>query len=461
MTFILGADPPGISIFRNGIITKYYPVTLSSYYSNAMVASKSDRWAGDVLASFDHDCRELVQRLASVAGMVLSASAFQALIPDLVRSMSKVFAYSDGLYLLSVPIEDILIDRLTQELGSIESASAELSRLVEPVRPGPTSRYREALLRSWRAEVPEEIQRSAPRDYESLIVFLNDLAVTLPEFDRSMWANQAAFRWKSDVYSDSVRTKDHVLEDLASELLDGPGSKEPVQAVLPRDFGPDVLGYLMTLRVGVYIKDEVSAYLWPASWYLIRHHWRELANSLDLSDSEFGSLTVDELARSGEGFHEVDLRTLARRRTEELAGTVYDGRGTLLVLDSDQCAALISGDLGEAPDLTVFRGRTASIGGGTVEGIVRVIPDSEVIEDFVPGEILIAPYTGYELEAVMRSARAVVTDSGGLLSHAAVVAREFGIPCVVGAMWASLVLKTGDRVRVDVETGEVHRTARS
>jgi pyruvate,water dikinase len=58
---------------------------------------------------------------------------------------------------------------------------------------------------------------------------------------------------------------------------------------------------------------------------------------------------------------------------------------------------------------------------------------------------------------LMRKAAAVVTDVGGLMSHAAVISREIGIPCITGTKSATKTLKNGDRVEVDVARGTVRK----
>ncbi len=103
-----------------------------------------------------------------------------------------------------------------------------------------------------------------------------------------------------------------------------------------------------------------------------------------------------------------------------------------------------------------LRGLPAS--GGVVEGIARVIDvragDSG---DLAPGEVLVARTTDVGLSPLFLVAAAVVTELGGPLSHAALVAREYGVPAVVNVPGAATVIKTGDRVRVDGDRGVVER----
>jgi pyruvate,water dikinase len=110
-------------------------------------------------------------------------------------------------------------------------------------------------------------------------------------------------------------------------------------------------------------------------------------------------------------------------------------------------------EVSDAPrDGLVLNGIGAST--GAVEGPVRVVldPDFEDVED---GEILVAPVTDPSWASIMFCASALVVDLGGMLSHAAVVAREMGIPCVMGTGDGTRRLRTGDVVRVDGAAGTV------
>ena len=92
---------------------------------------------------------------------------------------------------------------------------------------------------------------------------------------------------------------------------------------------------------------------------------------------------------------------------------------------------------------------------GTVTGTVRVINDVNLIDEIIPGEILVTRATNIGWTVAFHKVSAIVTDIGAPLSHAAIVAREFGIPAVVGCRNATTVLKTGDVVTVDGEKGTV------
>lgn len=92
---------------------------------------------------------------------------------------------------------------------------------------------------------------------------------------------------------------------------------------------------------------------------------------------------------------------------------------------------------------------------GVVEGVARVVRRVEDADELGPGEILVTTVTNIGWTPVFPRAAAVVTDVGAPLSHAAIVARELGIPAVVGCGNATMRLRSGDRVRVDGGSGTV------
>jgi phosphohistidine swiveling domain-containing protein len=94
------------------------------------------------------------------------------------------------------------------------------------------------------------------------------------------------------------------------------------------------------------------------------------------------------------------------------------------------------------------------VSAGVVEGLARVVTDPS-FADVEPDEILIAPYTDPSWSSIMFISGGLVVDIGGTLSHAAVVARELGIPCVVNTGSATTSIATGDRVRVNGTDGTV------
>ncbi len=96
----------------------------------------------------------------------------------------------------------------------------------------------------------------------------------------------------------------------------------------------------------------------------------------------------------------------------------------------------------------------ASVGNKIAAGSARVIMDAKNIHSFKKGEVLVTDMTDPDWEPIMKIASAIVTNKGGRTSHAAIVSRELGIPCVVGTENATKRIATGDKVTVDVSGAE-------
>jgi pyruvate,water dikinase len=139
----------------------------------------------------------------------------------------------------------------------------------------------------------------------------------------------------------------------------------------------------------------------------------------------------------------VSRRRLEREQFEQLeVPTMWRGRPVARAVTASEPAG--------TDEATVGLGVSA----GIVEGHVRVVTDP-TFEDVEPDEILVAPTTDPSWASILFLCKALVVDIGGHLSHAAVVARELGIPCVVDTKDGSKRLRTGDWVRVDGSSGRV------
>jgi pyruvate,water dikinase len=98
-----------------------------------------------------------------------------------------------------------------------------------------------------------------------------------------------------------------------------------------------------------------------------------------------------------------------------------------------------------------------AVGERAASGPVRVVSGAADLVAFRPGEVLVAATTSPDWEPVMKKAAAIVTDRGGRTCHAAIVAREHGIPAIVGAAGATRILKNGAAVTVSCAEGEIGR----
>lgn len=149
-------------------------------------------------------------------------------------------------------------------------------------------------------------------------------------------------------------------------------------------------------------------------------------------------------------------------KTRFHANLVVDDGGTIKIFWGKEAEIIFNGFL--------KRYHTKQISGtaanpGKAIGHARIIrpgyDDFDKVEEIMKkmnrGNILVSETTSPELMPAIKKARAIVTDQGGLLSHAAIMSREFKIPCIVGTGNATDVLKDGDFIEVDADKGVVRR----
>lgn len=186
--------------------------------------------------------------------------------------------------------------------------------------------------------------------------------------------------------------------------------------------------------------------------------FKKLDDILKLTSTMVGVL-VEDLKFYTQPEIEIVLRGGIRQ-----PGQVIEARKSLYVLlmlggkvrlyEGAEARAVIKSQLPVKIVLRVnqFTGQVAYIG-KKQRGTVKVIKKQSDMTKMKKGNILVSPMTTPRLMAAVKIARAIVTDEGGITSHASIVAREFKIPCVIGTKIASQVLKDGDRVEVDSVRG--------
>ena len=121
-----------------------------------------------------------------------------------------------------------------------------------------------------------------------------------------------------------------------------------------------------------------------------------------------------------------------------------------ITTDSIQNWLGLDDEAGDGADLRGFAGSP-----GIVEGVARVILSADQLDQVQEGDVLVCPITNPSWGTIFSKISAAVTDIGGMMSHAAIVCREYGVPAVVGTGFSTQKVKTGQRLRVDGTAGTV------
>lgn len=176
----------------------------------------------------------------------------------------------------------------------------------------------------------------------------------------------------------------------------------------------------------------------------------EIAKRFDLSIMQVRFMLKSEmkvLLKDGT----VDRDALAAR-TQSCVYYTEKGKDVIITgPDADFLVTLVAPK--KLENITELKGQTGCV--GAAEGIVKIIIRPSDMAKMNEGDILVSIATDPDIVPAMKKAAAIVTEQGGVTSHAAIVSREMNIPCVIGTKIATRVLKDGDRVFVDATKGIV------
>jgi len=145
----------------------------------------------------------------------------------------------------------------------------------------------------------------------------------------------------------------------------------------------------------------------------------------------------------------LDLRALVTERRAEFAQHARKPAPRIITSDGEHPRPnlVVEG----APEGALIG---SAVSAGVFEGVAHVVRDPGA-ETLKPGDILVAPFTDPGWTPLFVNAGALVTEVGGLMTHGSVVAREYGIPAVVGVPDATTLIQTGDRIRINGDAGYV------
>ena len=400
------------------------------------------------------DIQELLER----TGTVMLTSASSTLGAHLaLKTMLERVAPLDGERLaqsLTSGIRDVesarpgigimhvaaLAHREPEARAALENeTTAGLDALPE----GPTKRALQAFLELYGDRAVREAELSTPRWKEDARPVLRMLRAALRADEREIEGTMARARAHADGEMARLLPKLNIVEQTVLRHLVARAQRAARLRERMRAWVTRVLGMLRDAAL-------------DADRRLLRRDAELEADrrALLASGSSVGAvravflLTVDEVVgalRSPRG----DLAPLVRSRRAELARDQArpDPPATFVGSPPPVVMPPSGGDL--------LRGLPASA--GVVQGRARVVLRENEMDTLLPGEILVVHTTDIGWTPLFLVAAGVVTELGGPLSHAAVVAREFGVPSVVNVVGATRAIRTGDVLRVDGDRGLVER----
>ncbi|MFH1235366.1 MAG: PEP-utilizing enzyme [Parcubacteria group bacterium] len=187
--------------------------------------------------------------------------------------------------------------------------------------------------------------------------------------------------------------------------------------------------------------------------YLVHDLVVEISKRLGISLREVQALSHWEVRKA---FARKFSRAYLHARAQQTVVWIHGVRWSVLPFEKARFVVLeINRSLQVKDSVQELHGMCACA--GKAQGHVKILRNAGDLPKFNAGDIIVSPATSPELVPAMRRARAIITDAGGITSHAAIVSRELGVPCVIGTKIATKVLKDGQKVAVDAGNGIVKR----
>ncbi|MFH0951615.1 MAG: PEP-utilizing enzyme [Patescibacteria group bacterium] len=207
------------------------------------------------------------------------------------------------------------------------------------------------------------------------------------------------------------------------------------------------------LAESIYLQDARKALIWQVD-AVLENYLKEFGRRLKTPFANLKYLWPDEIVSSF-AKKKVPRQLIIKRQRLYIA---WMGRGFFRRQSSSRALKLmkkINNRFENKQLVRVLKGLLVSQGTGSVSGSVRLITTAKDLSKMKKGEILVTTMTAPEYITAMRRAKAIITDVGGITSHAAIVSRELKIPCIVGTGLATKILKNGQTIMVDVKKGMV------
>lgn len=208
------------------------------------------------------------------------------------------------------------------------------------------------------------------------------------------------------------------------------------------------------------LRDYMSAVDAMKKAYAISHCFlsnflEETAKRLKVKIADLYFLTPGEISETLKGQKQISKAEVKSRKSCIVIGHRISGKWQVQIIKGEAAKSIITKLLEpqKVEEKLFIKGIAASP--GKAIGLVKVLKDATEVNKLSQGEILVTPMTTPDYILAIHKAAAIITDEGGVLCHAALVSREFGIPCIIGTKKATKVLKDGDLVEVDAEKGIV------
>lgn len=255
------------------------------------------------------------------------------------------------------------------------------------------------------------------------------------------------------------QSKDH--NELQKRMLDGLTQIRKKHARIYKELRNPLLQYCATTLQKSAINRYRLKHVWSGGEYLFLDFLQELSVRIGVTFDDFiKTYTFSDIKRFLSDGITLDIKDIQQRR---LCFVMHSKDGHVHLLQGEaalkQVTALLPTNQSHSGHSTAIKGQIANKGCVTGKARVVFVKDLQQFlrdsDKFEKGEILVTTMTSPVMIPLIEKASGIITDEGGICSHAAISAREFGIPCLIGTHGASSLIRTGDQITLNANTGEI------
>lgn len=434
---ITGTDVAFIYITKSGELTGFMQADGPEVIYNSIKARLNKKWMNNEINHFQKLLWQL-KNIIEASRKKFEHGGLQDKIKQIFIVLSQIYPYSNSFYLLSQEIEKIVLNKLTAKVGQ-EKANQIIVQSSTPLK------------KTTIVEYSKDIQAIASKLKKRNITTIEQIrsAYTNTDLKKAIENLQKKYFCLTALNGEE-RTVESIMPDICQAITKDKQRQKKIP--VPKDVAKEM--YL--LRAMVYFKDEISSFIIPYVRFGLKNEWSSLAKKLGLTFEELTQLRVEEtigllpLKNTKQLVNERRKATFFLHEPPNMTSDIFEGEKA-----KEKIRNIMNQISDVKTDIDEIKGTVGS--SGKVKGVVQNITSIKDISTFKEGKILVTVYTAPEFVPAMKKAIAIITDTGGITSHAALVARELNKPCIVGTKIATKIFKDGDLVEVDADKGIVRR----
>lgn len=446
MERVYGLSVRDTLVFRDDKKTEYYvdqkqhEEYVAGLYQSLENKSFLKSFHRDAQVTLEHILQEVQQKLNQNLEQ-LSRDELLLIFRDFILPrQTQFYIRMWTVFNIGAPLADVVEKRLREHIKDEEKVSKYLLSLASPLVPNDVLNERIDLLKIAREHIHH------PEKTDALLAAHTEKYQHIPVYD-----------FDHDPY-----TIDHFKQELV-EIKDPENELRETKTLFAnrqadfeqtlREIKPDhdYEELLTFLKENVFLRDYRDMIRQKLNLQL-RDLYTEIGNRLGLSVAQVALLTNDEIIDHLAANRQFSAELMVQR---EQAFVLIQKSDDVEIYSGDEAIQKVRQQLQteKLENIKEIRGIVGSK--GKARGTVKIVYTNKDLGKVEKGDVLVATMTRQDFVPAMRRAVAIVTDEGSVTAHAAIIARELKIPCIVNTKIGTQVLKDGDEVEVDAEKGVV------